>query len=594
MIRGGARPWRCAVALTALVALLAGGCAGVPSGGRVVSGKRAQRAERVDDPYVRLIPVRPRPEWGPRQIVSGFLAASASFDDDHSVAREYMSGPELWQPGQRPPVVVLQDRPEPEVVKETPTAATVRVRGQQLGTIDAGGQYTADPQPIEVTFQVGRTAHGLWRITRLPAEAENGLLLTKSDVDRTFRTVNLFFFAPDRRTLVPNGIFLPLVNRRDLPAHLVRALLHGPTTWLAPAVESAFPRGTRLRGRGVTVSKDVATVDLTAEARGGSVERMSAQLGWTLRQLSEIKHWRLRIDGETVAPGGSGATQSVRAWQVNDPDGPSADQTAYVIGAAGHLSQLLQDQPQPVATGTGGRLVRPAVAPDYVEVAGLSPRGDQVVIGDLVAGAATIRTLLRPSDKDSRFTPPSWDRDGRLWTVESTGDKSWLWVRHRRGQAPQRVAHWGLGGRQVLAFRVSRDGVRAAAIVNVDGRAQVQIGRIVHGGGTDVGSFLPVSSELGGAIDLAWRDYGTLAVLGRKNMDSQVLAYLVPVSGGAISTLGGGALGMPQSIAAAPDEPVLIGTRSAHAKQVCRQRTPREQFSEWVCNIPAADPTYPR
>ncbi|MFC5752968.1 LpqB family beta-propeller domain-containing protein [Actinomadura rugatobispora] len=587
------RTFRHVVALAAVASLLAG-CAGVPSGGRVVSGKRAEGADQVDDPYVRLIPVRPRPEWGPRQIVSGFLAASASFDDDHAVARAYMSGPGLWRPDDRPAVTVLQDRQDPDIVKETATGATVRVRGQQLGTIDPGGQYTADPKTVEVTFQVGRTAHGLWRITGLPAEVENGLLLTKGDVDRSFRTVNLFFFAPDQRTLVPNGIFLPLVNRRDLAAHLVGALLNGPTSWLDPAVESAFPRGSRLRGRGVTVSKDVATVDLTGEARGGNVERMSAQLSWTFRQLSEIKQWRLQIEGETVAPEGASGTQSVRSWQVNDPDGTAADQTAYVIGAAGHLSQLLQDQPQPVATGTGGRLVRPAVAPDYVEVAGLSPRGDQVLVGDLVAGAANIRTLLRPSGAGSRFTPPSWDRHGRLWTVESSGDKSWLWVRERRGQAPARVAHWGLGGRQVLAFRVSRDGVRAAAIVHVDGRAQVQIGRIVHEGGTDVGSFLPVSSELGGAIDLAWRDYGTLAVLGRKNLDSQVLAYLVPVSGGAISTLGGGALGMPLSIAAAPDEPVLIGTRSSHVKQVCRQRTPREQFSEWVCNIPAADPTYPR
>ncbi|WP_344590614.1 LpqB family beta-propeller domain-containing protein [Actinomadura vinacea] len=585
--------WRNVTALGA-VAMLLLGCASVPSGGRVVSGKRAEGAEQVDDPYVRLIPVRPRPEWGPGQIVSGFLSASASFDDDHTVAREYMSWPGMWRPAPRPAVTVMQDRQDPDVVRENATSATVRVRGRQLGTIDAGGQYTADPKIVEVTFQLAKTAHGLWRLTGLPGEVQNGLLLTKGDVDRAFRTVNLFFFAPDRRTLVPNGIFLPLVNRRDLPAHLVGALLDGPTSWLDPAVKSAFPRGTRLRGRGVTVSKDVATVDLTGEARGGSLERMSAQLGWTLRQLSEIKEWRLQIDGETVAPEGVSSTQPVRSWQVNDPDGISADQTAYVIGAAGHLSQLLQDQPQPVATGTGGRLVRPAVAPDHVEVAGLAPKGDQVLVGDLVAGAANIRTLLRPSGEDSRFTPPSWDRDGRLWTVESSGDKSWLWVRARRGQAPVRVAHWGLGGRQVLAFRVSRDGVRAAAIVNVDGRAQVQIGRIVHEGGTDVGSFLPVSSELGGAIDLAWRDYGTLAVLGRKNFDSQVLAYLVPVSGSAISTLGGGALGLPQSIAAAPDEPVLIGTRSSHKKQVCRQRTPREQFSEWVCNIPAADPAYPR
>ncbi|MFI0357246.1 LpqB family beta-propeller domain-containing protein [Actinomadura sp. 9N407] len=583
--------WRCVAGLATAAALLLGGCAGVPSGGRVITGKAAEGADQVDDPYVRLVPVRPRSEWGPQQIVSGFLAASASFDDGHAVAREYLSSPGLWRPGARPAVTVYQERQEPEIVKENATTATVRVQGQQLGTIDQGGQYIAAPKNVEVVFQLGKTSQGVWRVTALPSQAQTGLLLTKGDVDRAFRTVNLFFFAPDRHTLVPNGIFLPLVNRQDLPAHLVRALLDGPTAWLGPAVESTFPSGTKLRG--VSVSKNVATVNLSKEARGANVERMSAQLGWTLRQLSEIKHWRLQIEGETVVPDGVPATQPVRAWQANDPDGDSSNKNAYVIGAAGHLSQLLQDQPQPVATGDAGRLTRPAVAPDYVEVAGVSPKGDQLLVGDLIAGSVTIRTLLNSSHKGSRFTAPSWDRDGRLWTVESSGDKSWLWVRERRGRAPVRVEHWGLAGREVLAFRVSRDGVRAAAIVNMDGRAQVQIGRIVRRDGTDVGSFLPVSSELGGAIDLAWRDYGTLAVLGRKNLDSQILAYLVPVSGGAISSLGVGALGQPQSIAAAPHEPVLIGTRASHKKQVCRQRTPRDRFSEWVCNIPASDPTYP-
>jgi 5-methylcytosine-specific restriction endonuclease McrA len=44
---------------------------------------------------------------------------------------------------------------------------------------------------------VQSTRWALWRarVTRLPPEAQSGLLLTKSDVDRAFRTVNLFFFA---------------------------------------------------------------------------------------------------------------------------------------------------------------------------------------------------------------------------------------------------------------------------------------------------------------------------------------------------------------------------------------------------------------
>ena len=586
--------------LLTLAALVLGGagCANVPSGGQVVTGRPAERAERVDDPYVRLIPVEPRPDWGPAQIVSGFLAASGSFDDGHKVAKMYLSGQTSWNPGLRPSVTVLASRvTDPHVIKSAGNQATVRITGEELGTITADGQYTASPKNLDATFQLAKTPQGVWRITGLPGDEKSGLLLTKDDVERAMRTVNLFFFAPDRHTLVPNGVFLPVANRQSLPTQLVQALLAGPTSWLAGAVDSAFPEGTRLR-RGVRVDKEIATVDLTKEARRGDIERMSAQLSWTMRQLSEIKQWRLAIDGETVAPDGMDATQPMNAWEENSPDGRStrdgAHQNAYVVGPSGFLGTLEGDRAQPVVTGPAGRLARPAVAPGYQEFAGLGSDGTQVLAAAPVTGSPAPRVLLTAHD-GARFTAPSWSSDGTLWVVESKKDESWLWVRPP-GKPPVRAAHWGLGGRQVLAFRVARDGVRAAVIARIDGRPQVQLGRIAHDpdGSLDVGSFLPVSSELQDAVDLAWRDYGTLAVLGRAKRDSQTLPFLMPISGSAITSLGVGSLGEPRTIAAAPGAAILIGTRSSGKDQVCRQRTPTNSYSPWICPTPAKDPSYPR
>ncbi|QXJ22003.1 GerMN domain-containing protein [Actinomadura graeca] len=589
---GRFRPLAAAAALTLGVS----GCASVPSGGQVVTGRPVERSERVDDPYVRLIPVRPGAGWGPEQIVSGFLAASAGFDDDHRVAKEYLNVQNSWKPGLRPYVTVMQSRiTEPHVVRASAGEATVKVTGDQLGTISTDGQYTAAPKDIEATFQLAKAPQGQWRITSLPGEEKSGLLLTKDDVERTMRPVNLYFFAPDQHSLVPNGIFLPVVNRETLPARLVQALLTGPTSWLNGAVESAFPTGTKLRG--LSVEKDVATVDLTSEAAGAGVDRMSAQLAWTLRQLSGIQFFRLRIDGETVTPDGGNAVQPVSGWTGNSPDGPERigqpHQNAYVAGASGFLAALDGDHAQPVVTGPAGHLSHPAVAPDYRELAGLSAKGDRVLTAAPVTGSPPARTLLT-AHRGARFTAPSWSVDGTLWTVESRADQSWLWVRPR-GRPPALAAHWGLGGREVLAFRVARDGVRAAVIVRLDGRPQVQIGRIAHAGdgSLDVGSFLPVSSELQDAIDLAWRDYGNLAVLGRAKRDSLYLPYIMPVSGSAITSLGVGALGEPRTIAAAPGEPVLIGTRSNGKDQICRQRAADKSFSEWICPTAARDPGYP-
>ncbi|TDC77857.1 LpqB family beta-propeller domain-containing protein, partial [Actinomadura sp. 7K507] len=582
--------------LLAVAALLLGGagCANVPSGGQVVAGEPAERSERVDDAYVRLIPVEPRPEWGPAQIVSGFLAASASFDDNHKVAKHYLSRQNSWNPGLRPSVTVLAGRiTDPQVIKSSDGQATVRITGEELGTIASDGQYTASPKELDATFQLAKTQQGLWRITSVPGDGKSALLLTKDDVERAMRTVNLFYFAPDRHTLVPNGISLPVVNRQQLPTQLVHALLTGPTSWLKGAVQTAFPEGTRLR-RGVQVDKDVATVDLTKEARHGNVERMSAQLSWTMRQLSEIKRWRLQIDGETVTPDGMESTQPVHAWEANSPDGrvshDETHQNAYVVGPSGFIGTLESDRAQPVVTGAAGSMSHPAVAPDYQEFAGLSAGADQVLVAAPVTGTPAPRVLLN-ARKGARFTAPSWSRDGTLWVVESKDDESWLWVRPR-GKPPVRAAHWGLGGREVLEFRVARDGVRAAVIARVDGRPQIQIGRIAHAedGSVDVGSFLPVSSELQDAVDVAWRDYSTLAVLGRAKRDSQTLPFLMPISGSAITSLGVGSLGEPRTIAAAPGAPILIGTRSSGKDQICRQRSPSNSYSPWICPTPAKDP----
>ncbi|HEY8478669.1 MAG TPA: LpqB family beta-propeller domain-containing protein [Spirillospora sp.] len=581
----------------AAVALGGAGCAHVPSGGQVVAAESAERAERVDDPYVRLIPVKPRPEWGPAEIVSGFLAASASFDDNHRVARMYLSRQNVWNPGMRPSVTVLARVNEPHVIKSTDRTATVRLTGEELGTISSDGQYSASPRNLDVTFQVAKNQHGLWRITGLPNGERSGLLLTQDDVERAMRTVNLFFFAPDRQTLVPNGIFLPVVNRQTLPTQLVHALLTGPTSWLKGAVQSAFPEGTRLR-RPVRVENEVATVDLSKEARRGDVDRMSAQLAWTMRQLSEIKRWRLQIEGETVTPDGMDSTQPVNAWEVNSPDGrvphDEVHQNAYVAGPSGFIGTLEEDRAQPVVTGPAGSLSRPAVAPDYQELAGLNADADQVIVAAPVTGAPSTRVLLT-AKKGAHFTAPSWSRDGTLWVVETKKEESWLWVR-RRGEKPVRAAHWGLGGREVLEFRVARDGVRAAVIARIDGRPQVQLGRIARApdGSLDVGSFLPVSSELQDAVDIAWRDYNTLAVLGRAKRDSQTLPFLMPIGGSAITSLGVGSLGEPRTIAAAPGAPILIGTRSGGKDQVCRQRSPSNSYSPWICPTPAKDPSYPR
>ncbi|MCO5990876.1 LpqB family beta-propeller domain-containing protein [Actinoallomurus spadix] len=568
----------------ALAALLAGGCVGVPQGGRVLGGNAGGTEQPADDPYVGIIPVGPERDWAPTEIVEGFRTASSSFDGpngDHQVARSYLACASCWRPGVASIVYSRLDPPTFEA--DGPTRGTVTLQGTQLGRIGADGQYIADASDFKEEFHVRQDAQRQWRITDLPSE----LLLSRDDVTRAFRTLDLYFFAPDSQTLVPNPVFIPLVSRSWLPAQLVKQLIGGPTTWLKSAlVRSAFPAGTRLRG--LRISGGVATVDLTRQARAGDLNNMSIQLMWTLRQLREVQRMQLRIDGKVVdVPGVSGSLQSTRDWAAYNPNGGGEPQSAYVRLVDGHLGRLGTDRGQPVAKLQTGH---PAISYDDRQVASLNDAADTVTVTDLLGGA--VRTTLRATAKGGRFTPPSWDSRGNVWVVESTATGSQLWV-IEGGTRPVTVDGWALVPYPVKALRVSRDGTRAAVIVKVDGRWQVQLGRIdrAPSGGLQAEGFISISSELESAIDLAWSTTDHLAVVGMTQGNPSPSLFDVPVSGAPISPMIGPG-GEITTITASPGSPLLVTQRLSGDKtlNVCRLSV---QFDEWKCINGTSNPAYP-
>jgi hypothetical protein len=585
------------------VTVCAAGCVNVPTGGPVSAGQPAERAAPLDDPYVRLIPVPPGRDWLPQQIVQGFLTASASFDDGHAVAKMYLAPNVDWEPGPQPEVTVYDGSLTfaPVGADADEDISRWQVTGTQLGTIRADGQYEARSGRVDQTFQLTRAAAGRWRITGLPHGLRNGMLLGQRDVERAFRTLNLYFFAPDRTVLVPNPIFLPLVNRRDLPSQLVRAELAGPTNWLGEAVRSEFPRGTRLLGDEIDVTEGIATVNLSKEAAKGSLSGMSAQLMWALRQLPEVAGMRLQIDGNTVSPPGKGATQTAQDWRNNDADlrPAQSQQLAYLRAGNGRFQQLRGDIVTNVEATTGVPLLhQPAISLDGGSVAGLNASRDAVLAGQI--GGAAPQTVLRATP-GGHFTKPTWDRTGTFWVVENNGrGNSRLWLKEF-GKEPVQASLWGLNGHTVTALRIARDGVRVAAIADMDRRRQIQIGRIIRipGGTRSASSFLPISSEIVDAKDLAWRNANELAVLGATQREAQVAPYLIPVSGGAIRKFGTGG-GDMTSITALPRAPVLVGmkvkdenTNKVEAR-ICRQQDESDPLSGWTfCKHKGHEPAYP-
>ena len=124
----GARLAVLGVAVAAVVA----GCAGIPTSGPV--HEAGQLNGVGDEPFSRIVAQGPAEGATPNAILTGFLAASASFDDDHLVARSFLTpdAARSWRPGSR--VQVYQQVTGPSVRSprwaRTPTTSPRRWPGR--------------------------------------------------------------------------------------------------------------------------------------------------------------------------------------------------------------------------------------------------------------------------------------------------------------------------------------------------------------------------------------------------------------------------------------------------------------------------------
>ena len=229
-----AHRWR--VLVLALVgAALLSGCAQIPTGGPVRSGRGVGYNEQ--DSYVRALPAPPRPGAPPAEIVKGFLEASASFEDGYAVARQFLtpSASQGWDPGAGITVYAADSF----MARTLQRNDQVTFDAHSVASINGQGVY--DPAPpqatVHATFTLARVG-GQWRISNLP----DGVYLTDIDVSLgAYLSVDVYFLDPTGQVLGPGP---------DLPApHAGHVHGTGQATAVRP-LRLAAPRGHhRLPGR---------------------------------------------------------------------------------------------------------------------------------------------------------------------------------------------------------------------------------------------------------------------------------------------------------------------------------------------------------
>lgn len=563
-----------AAGVSCLLVLLSG-CATIPTSGPVLQGEGGANAADQGESSVRLVPVPPQPGVTPTELVRDFLSSVGSFDNEFRAARAFMT-PERqsgWRPDETALIYDDRELVEVDVLDSDDEAGTAQVElgAVQLGTIAPDGQFqTADPgTDITISFELEQVDEE-WRIAELPDE----LLLSSSDVDRVYRSLNLYFLNSDSSVLVPDTVLLPTQSPCSLAGALTRRLVAGPTEWLDPAVSTAFPQGLAVD---IACQSGQLTVDLGREAGAAATDdrfRMAAQLAWTLKQLPGVQEFRLRVGGEELSiPGGGTGWQQVSspAWNSMDPSGIPDDARAYFVreGELWSLDDELNDGVVAGAAGTGDTaLERHAVAVDESQVAGISAGQQEVLVADLAEGGEFAQVL-----GDGLFTALSWDGYGNLWVAEDIGDETSdgapdpgtrLWLL-RDGTDPVEVDAPALAQAAVSQISASRDGTRAAVLVDDPDAAQLMLGRVVDDGDrVELGEFIPLATDLDDFSDVAWRSADQLAVLGQSE-GGGMQSYLVATGGSAEST-GAGATAPADmvTIAAAPGAPLLSGADDDH------------------------------
>lgn len=564
----GPRSWPLVPAVLLALAAAVSGCGTIPSSGPVETAGPIADSER-QPVRLKVFPLPPRPGDSPAGVVGGFLQAATNDATGYPIARQYLATP--VRSGWRPQGVQVYEAGQGRTLRGA--EADIDLTGTAVGQVDEEGGYRPQNGQQQVTTRFHLVSEaGQWRIANPPSQ----LHILRFDFERVFRTYNLYFLDRNRRMLVPDPIWLP--NQPGITTELVVRLLRGPTSWLRPAVTTAFPPRTVLAGEQVAVQESTAVVPLSRALRDAGqddLRNLSAQLVWTLTQVPGITAIQLSTPGVglgTAENGGSGESperrtrESLRSYNPNLPD---PDSTGYYLKG----TRLVAVGRGPVDGPFGeGRVEAAVVAVEPASnrrAAAISADRTSVRVAALTRDAA-VSTWLTGA---KALTALSWDGAGNLWAAGSAPDGSpRIWVLRGDPDQPRVLTATvdGLSG-TVRQLRISRDGARVALVVGGDEAGDegpapraLLLGRVewsnlpeaVH---VVIRGLTPLTPNLSSVQDVAWSGPGALTVLGVAD-GPQV--YEVTVDGWRVTPVQTGVAG-PLSVAAAAGQPLMVTAESA-------------------------------
>jgi len=446
------------------VAVVLGGCAGIPSSGPV---ERVADDSGPEQSTVRYAPVGPSRGASPQQIVRGYLDAMLAYPVSTGTAALYLTpdAAKRWRSSEgvavytQPDVdlseTVLLDAEQESVVVDLQTSPVARLDRQ--GHFQNGG----DERPRSYVLH---KIKGQWRISN----PQDGVMVTSTYYDDYFRPFSLYFFDAPGERLVPDLVHLAVGEQ--LPTALVTALARGPGR-TPGAFRTYVPSAKTLRPSVTVGNEHVADVEFSAsltKLSTGERERLAAQIVWTLRSVPALLGVRI-FGGTPILSARGDRVHPADSWGGFGP--PAANAHTYAL-VDDKLVEIDGTSVKPV-TGAWGRDAGGAME---------AAVGDRSVAA-VLSGRDRVRITDRAGDgrldvSGARFIAPRWDPDDRLWLIDRPSGSTR--VRIVDGDRVRNLSARGLRGLGVRSFALSPDGARYALTATDGGGPSIYVGPVRH------------------------------------------------------------------------------------------------------------------
>lgn len=510
--------------LVPVAALVLSACGGIPTNSSIHQGDSVIGGS---DQFIRVIARPPQVDMAPDALVRGFLDACADSTSTFAIARQYLTpaAATAWNPAIG---IKVYDGNELSLSAE---GSIVKLSAPLDSTVTASGHLTfaSHSGNVFANFTVVQDSDKQWRISGL----DNGLLLARSDFDRSFRPFSVYYLNDDASALVPHAIVLP-ASSIGTATSVTRTLLEGPPLSLKAAVRTAFPAGTKLSYGSVPVNSGIAQVDLSAEVLAASkVERseLSAQLVATLSAIPGVTGVRITVLGQPLKVLGATSIQTQADWN-RYATRPDPDRVGTFVVRDKQIVRLEEKRDVVVAS-----LANPALAP--LGSAALSSDGQVLAATTSDAKNLLVATVLGSGlnriASGEYLSKPTWDRQGNIFVADN--GHGLLGFTSKGEQVSVVVDGTPIGDvKSIRHVVVAFDGARVALTFRSGTSDTLAVGIVVHEKqGIRITQIHRVERSIVTISDLAWAGPNAIEVLGGRTPAYEELLS-VDVSDGQIAS----------------------------------------------------------